>query len=1299
MPKLIDKSQFDTVRRDPRLEALLPELVKRLIQKGAGSHAYERLRISDGEGYRDKGLDGQVHLHEPVGPLPAGELRLEIGATADATAFKVKAQAEYRRVQELVGDAAANMTFVIIGRVPWDGLTKTEDGVSVEWRLHIADVLREEGKTPFSDCIVIDQSALIDWVNTDLDTSLWWLNAIGQRGIRTPRAVLSLEERVKLYLLRFQLGIDPNIMTVEQNLDGLANGLEQGSPTNIFGNSAAEASVAASRYLEQNGYLTSSPCVVVTKESGVETLQSVPVCHIVILEGEAADFANHLSQHRVIVARPLLYSMNQPGHVVLKRPSVEAFARHLDVTGATADAETIARAVGRTMTALERNYGTDTAQARSPWQSPDNPDHDLICKLVILGGWNRGKIYVGKDDPRRLRHRDLELIHELCGLGPVGVDRTIERLVKRYGRGEGQDCGAADPLFATGPDVVNLNAPVDAFYRFAMLFTNEHFDILQEALRRVLQYRAENPPDRDAIFNPAEHFGYSSTLTGGIILSFALIGTFGHQPPLDLRPDEQASPRWCEELYHDAIPSMVDHPQFIDSIQQYLPLLAEGLSHPFLRSLEMLLERNVETIRSIFQPRESALGLHKYHFGNALLWAIERISWKAEHLEPSARILMGLHIAAGPMDNGMGNQPIASLRGLLSLEIPQTEASLEMRLRAYDMLAETFGTPVLDLFEDLLDTRGGFQMSQSRPIFSQVEPPTLTYGDYCAARDHVASLAVGLVADSPQHCRSLIDCVPAMIDSIFERFLDVIRTVEPNTPDAMELADTLRRFTGRHGEFPDADWSMPESRLEPMREMQAHLVNDPKLELRWLFANEYVQLHDVDFRDSQEHLNELRVDAVPVLSENGVNDLLEFAGSVGAPSTVGVAAGQTIADETALALLIEESGDIIDEDARTAFLRGLSRGRGLESPSSWLDSLSTMTGTHSRSVLEALGEGLPSTQPVIEAVANRTDLPLHAVSGFWSWMNIHALHHFEASDATLDALFAHGRAHDLAAIARSEKANLSDDVIAKIFDEFLVHMAAASSEGRRSDMSLYHYWNLAEIVEDRQIHSLEHIAQYQFPLARTLRFNGPKRPAALHRLLAKAPKKFMEVVKLAYRSDAQVQKTDNAVTTTEATVEPHVSEAAWHALDSMTLLPGWQDGGLDSKRMQIWIDDALELADSNGRRIATEVAIGDLLGKSPVDPVDQHWPHRAVRDAIEQGLSSRVLQHIQTGEANSRGIYSGPSRVHHLKMAERFESYAAHMKPWPRTRDMLLAIAKSERRWMDRAASEEHDQAASHGIR
>jgi len=210
----------------------------------------------------------------------------------------------------------------------------------------------------------------------------------------------------------------------------------------------------------------------------------------------------------------------------------------------------------------------------------------------------------------------------------------------------------------------------------------------------------------------------------------------------------------------------------------------------------------------------------------------------------------------------------------------------------------------------------------------------------------------------------------------------------------------------------------------------------------------------------------------------------------------------------------------------------------------------------------------------------------------------------------------------------------------------LTHFVTATKEGRRSDITLHHFWKLVEIVEDRGLRSIQEIAKHQFPLARVLRFNGPKNPVALHRLLATDPKEFIEVVKIAYPPDtAEENGAVEGLSVTELKVEPHIVESAYHALDSLDFLPGWQKGELDSNRMIVWVTAALTI-----------------------------------------------------GEANNRGVYSGSSRQYHNDMSEKFRGFADQMGEWPRTREMLYAIASSEMHWVEREIERERDTSATHGI-
>jgi hypothetical protein len=92
-----------------------------------------------------------------------------------------------------------------------------------------------------------------------------------------------------------------------------------------------------------------------------------------------------------------------------------------------------------------------------------------------------------------------------------------------------------------------------------------------------------------------------------------------------------------------------------------------------------------------------------------------------------------------------------------------------------------------------------------------------------------------------------------------------------------------------------------------------------------------------------------------------------------------------------------------------------------------------------------------------------------------------------------------------------------------------------------------------------------------------------------------------------------------------------------------------------------------------------EEYIGRVLAHAPNDPVDQAWPHRAVRDVIEELVSDAVEEGIRVERFNMRGVVSkavfeggGEERA----MAEQARNWATIVARWPRTSAMLRRIAR-----------------------
>ena len=122
------------------------------------------------------------------------------------------------------------------------------------------------------------------------------------------------------------------------------------------------------------------------------------------------------------------------------------------------------------------------------------------------------------------------------------------------------------------------------------------------------------------------------------------------------------------------------------------------------------------------------------------------------------------------------------------------------------------------------------------------------------------------------------------------------------------------------------------------------------------------------------------------------------------------------------------------------------------------------------------------------------------------------------------------------------------------------------------------------------------------------------------------------------------------------------------------------DGSVDPAELKEWVRRAREACSAKRRGKVGDQRIGAVLSGSPEDP-DGAWPHRAVRDVIEDEASEHVETGLQSGLFNSRGAtwLEGGKQEHAL--AERYERHAAAVTDrWPRTGAMLRRIAEDYRR-------------------
>lgn len=135
----------------------------------------------------------------------------------------------------------------------------------------------------------------------------------------------------------------------------------------------------------------------------------------------------------------------------------------------------------------------------------------------------------------------------------------------------------------------------------------------------------------------------------------------------------------------------------------------------------------------------------------------------------------------------------------------------------------------------------------------------------------------------------------------------------------------------------------------------------------------------------------------------------------------------------------------------------------------------------------------------------------------------------------------------------------------------------------------------------------------------------------------------------------------------------------YNALNKIKRLPGQNGDNVDVDKFNSWIKTVLDLAKELNYSRACEIQIGTLLSYSPKDE-DGVWPHKCVRDFIEQHSTKVINDHICMGIHNQRGVYTVTGGDEEDRIATTYSEYAEKLQLlYPKTAIVLKQISDSYR--------------------
>ena len=1242
-PELIGASQlaqWPSVRARDAQDSF-PELVRRLLVETPG---ISNISMRSGDGVALAGFDGLAEAEKnPF--LPSGYLAFELGVSKDPRA---KATTDY---EGRIAKGRSNKIFVFITPGRWAGKTA--------W----ADERRREGH--FADVCVLDADDLEGWLKAAPAAHYWISEHLGLR----PRDAQTLDAWWSDFSIRTDPPL-PRALFVAGRDSATERLVEQlkGAPKLTVIESESVSDCLGFLYASTHGSGAPSAredrsIVVVSTSEVWERILEQPGQSILVPAFNDANVGPALDRGHHVISVVDRSSVSRRGvDISLPRLDRTAAAEAFQSTGIDFRKSDRLAALGRrSLPALVRQLSRNPAFSRPAWAT--GPDAAVLAPLVLVGSWTTSP-------------QDTKAIERLTSQSHVVIDEACRRLSR-----------TSDPVVRKVGTTWVFASPEEAFLLLRDALSPSAIGVWRTGLRDVL---LEPDPmwglsERERISAQLRNVKdrCSATLRRGLAQGLALMGAMGDGISLDdgSRLDDVAA-NCVRALLREA--NADESGRAWELIARELPLLAEAAPEEFLEAVADDLQGHDPVVLKLFQEdREDTLSIGPSSPHPSLLWAIETVTWSPQFLVDGARILARL--AELEPGGTSGNRPASSLSAILCGWVRNTGAPLTTRLQAIDAAYAAAPSVGWRLIFDLWPSNRGWVMPPAEPLIRDDWRPTegsVPMTDWVAFVRHLVDLAIEHAGTDPNRLRELVGGLATVSANDRERILSYVDELasSPRLDEECRLQvwDELNSIIARHERFPDAQWSLSDEALQPLRDLAAKLepTGDPQR-----FAYLFDWHPDIPGVDQSQYdtyaarLSELRDEALQTVfaMTDPMGELAELASRVKVPGQLGWTLGSQ--DQIDLSGL---SRWLMKDDAplREVGLNYARRRMLLAGPD-WLRQLLERPGPVGPARASLLAQ-IPPEQGFWD-VLNQSPHPKDADT-YWSTASIEVVSPADAPKA-VDELVARGRgwtalgivAHaiDLAERDEADEPPFSAANIAELLRQLLVQEAG---DGEISQMSGYYLGRLLDQLVRLEAPKAD-IARFEFGFFRFLEHQ--REAVVLNEVLALEPELFVDLVKRVYRGKNESRRT-------KSDTEQNLATQAWWVLHGWKGYPGrLSDGTIDDAAMRTWVTSArLALADADRTDIGDEV-IGQTFAHSPAGS-DGIWPAEPVRELIES-IGSRELENgLVLGRLNSRGVttrglYDGGQQERVL--AAQYRDWSTSTKTsWPRTSRILRSIAESYER-------------------
>jgi transcriptional regulator with XRE-family HTH domain len=1174
----------------------LPTLLAFLIRANHGASA--ELRFPSDESVRYAGWDGRAVVDQGSVYVPQGESVWEIGA--QRTQIPKKAKEDYeKRTMEPGAVVPAEAAYIFVTPRHWP----QKD----EW----AKARKAEGV--WADVRAYDGDDLVHWIEQTPAVGLWLAVRLGEK---RPPGVRELDEIWTEWSQATQWPLSEELVLSDRDQAAAEVHKWLREEPSVLSVQATTADEAVAFFHAALGELPNdvadqyrARCLVATDATAARALAPAPAPLIIVLTEPDPGLARSLADrgHYVFQAyddRPV-----GRGEVrKLDRPSREGIASALINVGiAEPRARGLARDSARNLAVLRRLI--PSAPGRRPaWG--ENPPRALLAAL-LAGGWDES----AEADKAKLSQ-----------LANQPYDELIAALAPYVGEFD-------SPLHKIGSGW-RVASPPDAWVPLAPFLTSADLQRFETVATEVLG--ASDPrfdmesDDRWAAAVHGVRPEFSGLLRHGVAQVLILLALWGDEvktvTDVHRRADAIVAALLCK----------ADGRRWW-SLSRDFRLLSEASPSAFLGAIEDSLSQNDPAIKALFGRDEG--GVFGTEYLSDLLWALESLAWSPELLPRVSLVLARLDAIDNPPGKFL-NRPANSLRQIHLLWSPQTNATLDQRLKALDLIRKREPGAAWKLMLGILPQGHDSTSPSPSPLWRDYSVDKVESVTWPLISRGALGIIERLLADVGADWRRwtlLIGRIGDFGDELPKVFA-ALEAAEPRitAPDERaSLWQSLREQLHRNREYADAEWALPAEDCDRMELIYDRFAPTNPLErIAWLFEGT-VQLpkpSQEGWEAAERDVDQARRQAaLAVLADFGVRGILDLARLVPTAGFIGKALYDAGADDLEPLL---EAALRSDEPRERDVAHGLIISIFQSRKELWADALIARARAEhwGDTVLMTILRALPQNRWTWDhAAALGPDMEAE----FWRRTPIWWIDDGDDAATAIDKLISVGRArHALHLAGREHKLSLPTPLLVQVLRE-AIRQSLDLEAGNDHTMFQHYVVEILKQLDDREDLEDGQLAALEWAYLPVLTHS--RRPAkVLLKTLSEQPSLFIDMIRAVWKPREESGYVDPP--TEDAEHARNIAHQAYSLLDHWDVVPGQRDDGtIDGSALQAWIQEARTRAQEIGRGEVADSRIGTILSASPMG-ADGAWPAEPVREALDRFQNDAIKSGFMVGKSNRRGV-------------------------------------------------------------